>query len=249
MQEPTSRHPHTEYKNIKVRRHLTMQEDLINLVNGINSEFEEMIGGTYVRLDTGELFTQPEVDKYVSRRLEEFTKSQLAEVKNVGVEMFGVESDQLLINKRSKKPKTKTKARLDNGDFNIVYKNQNIIMELIKMQLEINEKLVYYVLRDFVSYPSNNILINGEVPTMLDLEPLIGLKERTIRKALKGLEGKGLVKLMKAGVRKCIFFNPFYYASGKDLQIETLKMFKLLAYNEDKVEEYIKMRKENSNTK
>lgn len=226
-----------------------MQENLLKLVENINGEFETMIGGTYVRLDTGELFTQSEVDKYVSRRLEEFSKNQLQEVKNIRNEVFGLESDQILINKRSKKPKTKTKARLDNGDFNMVYKNQNITMELIKMKLEVNEKLVYYVLRDFIAYPSNNILINGEVPTMLDLEPLIGLKERTIRKALKGLEEKGLVKLKLAGVRKCIFFNPFYYASGKDLEIETLKMFELLDYNEDKVEEYIKLSKENNNIK
>jgi hypothetical protein len=226
-----------------------MQENLLKLVEDINSEFESMIGGTYVRLDTGELFTKSEVDKYVSRRLEEFSRQQLKEVKDVGNDIFGVESDQLLINKRSKKVKNKTKARLDNGDFNIVYKKQDIIMELIKLKLEVNEKLVYYVLRDFVSYPSNNILINGEVPTILDLEPLIGLKERTIRKALKGLEEKGLVKLKLAGVRKCIFFNPFYYASGKDLEIETLKMFELLDYNEDKVEEYIKLSKENNNIK
>jgi predicted transcriptional regulator len=116
-------------------------------------------------------------------------------------------------------------------------------MELIKMKLEVNEKLVYYVLRDFVSFPSNSVLINNEVPTIEDLEPLIGLKERTIRKALKGLEEKGLVIMKRAGVRKVIFFNPYYYASGKELDTNTLKMFKLLECNDDKVEEYIKMSK------
>ena len=222
-----------------------MQEELMDLINQINGEFEGMVGGNYVRLDTGELFTKTEVDKYVARRLEEFSIKQIGEIKKAGDIVFGVETDQILINKRSKKPKVRNKVKFENGDFNIVYKNENIIMELIKMKLEVNEKLVYYVLRDFVSFPSNSILINGEVPTILELEPLIGLKERTIRKALKGLEEKGLIKMMNSGVRKCIFFNPFYYASGKELEAETLKMFELLEYDENKVEEYIRMSKEN----
>jgi DNA-binding transcriptional ArsR family regulator len=221
-----------------------MHEELTLLIKEINKEFEEVIGGTFVRLDTGELFTKAEVDKYVKRRLEEFSVNQLSEIKKVGNELLGVEPEQYLINKRSKKINTRNKSNFTNGDFNIVYKNPNIIMELIEMKLEVNEKLVYYILRDFVSFPSNSILINGEVPAMIDLEPLIGLKERTIRKALKSLEEKGLVKLKLAGVRKCIFFNPFYYASGKELDNETLKMFELLECDDNKVEEYIKYSKE-----
>jgi DNA-binding MarR family transcriptional regulator len=217
-----------------------MQEKLIELVNQINSEFRELVGGTFIRLDTGELFTKAEVDKYITRKLEIFSSKQLNEIKDISQDLLGVKPEQHLYNKRSKKEKIKTKIKFDNGDFNIAYKNIDILMELINMKLEVNEKLVYYVLRDFISYPSNSILINGEVPTMTDLEPLIGLKERTIRKALKTLEEKGLIKLKNAGVRKCIFFNPFYYASGKELDIATLKMFELLECNEDKVEEYIK---------
>lgn len=222
-----------------------MQKKLIDLIDEMNNEYKEVVGGTFVRIDSGEPFTKTEVDKYVARRLEEYSKSQLKEIKEVGSNVFGVETEQILINKRSRKPKTsKTKSNFDNGEFNIVYKNPIILLELINMKLEINEKLIYYVLRDFISYPTNSILINGEVPSMTELEPLIGLKERTIRKALKGLEEKGFVKLKKTGVRNCIFFNPFYYASGKDLDINTLKMFELLEYDEDKVEQYIRLSKE-----
>jgi DNA-binding transcriptional ArsR family regulator len=217
-----------------------MHDKLMKLIDEINGEFKEIIGGTFVRLDTGELFTKAEVDKYATRKIELFSAQQLSEIKDISQEILGVQPEQHLYNKRSKKVKSNNKIKFDNGDFNIAYKNTDILMELINMKLEVNEKLVYYVLRDFISFPSNSVLINGEVPTMTDLEPLIGLKERTIRKALKTLEEKGLVKLMNSGVRKCIFFNPFYFASGKELDSATLKMFELLECNEDKVEEYIK---------
>lgn len=220
-----------------------MQDDLKILINKLNNEFEATIGGTYVKLDTGELFTQIEVNKYISRRLEEFSQKQLRDIKETSNKIFGVEPEQVLINKRSKKPKLKNKAKFDNGDFNMVYKNQNVLMELMNMKLEVNEKLVFYVLRDFISFPDNSVLINGEVPAMKDLEPIIGLKERTIRKALKGLEQKGLVKLKRSGVRKCIFYNPYYIASGREISISTLKMFELLQCDDNKIEQYINKNK------
>jgi DNA-binding transcriptional ArsR family regulator len=71
----------------------------------------------------------------------------------------------------------------------------------------------------------NCILINGEVPIISDLERWIDLKERTIRKALKSLEEKGLIKLESVGVRKAIFFNPMYYSSGIKIEKRTLEMF------------------------
>ena len=96
------------------------------------------------------------------------------------------------------------------------------------MKLEVNEKLVYFVLRDFTVFPSNSIMINGQVPTFAELEPIIGLKERTIRKAVKSLEAKGLFKLKQSGHKKVIYVNPSYYATGKNLDIDTVKMFDLM---------------------
>ena len=109
---------------------------------------------------------------------------------------------------------------------NLVYRD--FVTELINMQLEVNEKLVYYVLRDFTVFPSNSIMINDKVPTFEELEPILGLKERTIRKAVKALELKGLFKLKQSGHKKVIYVNPEYYATGKNLDIDTVKMFDLM---------------------
>lgn len=142
------------------------------------------------------------------------------------------------------RPVLEDNCLLTHLNCNLVYRDK--VIEILQMKLEVNEKLVYYVLRDFISYPDNSILINGEVPTIVDLEPIVGLKERTIRKALKGLEDKGLVKLKRSGVRKCIFFNPYYISSGREISISTLKMFELLQCDDDKIEQYIEISKENN---
>jgi DNA-binding transcriptional ArsR family regulator len=74
---------------------------------------------------------------------------------------------------------------------------------------------------------------------MIELEPIIGLSERSIRESLKSLEEKGLIKLIQSGHRKAIYINPSYYATGKDLDSDTLQMFSLIKCDDEKVNEYL----------
>lgn len=120
---------------------------------------------------------------------------------------------------------------------NIVYRDK--LLDLKNMKMDKNEKLVYYVIRDFVQYPSNCVIINDNIPTFKELEPITSLTERTIRDAIKALETKNIVKLVQSGHRKAIYVNPEYYASGKELNIDTLKMFGLLKIDEEKIESYL----------
>jgi len=193
--------------------------EMIEFVEKINSEFIGMVGGSYVSTRTGELFTQKELDKHVKDKVEMFNIERFKESVACGIPL-----DQVLLKK--KPPKKETKSTYEGGEFNIVYRFK--LEELIDMQLEVNEKLVYYILRDFTVFPSNSIMINGQVPTFEELEPIIGLKERTIRKAVKALEAKGLLKLKQSGHKKVIYVNPEYYATGKNLDIGTVKMFDLM---------------------
>jgi len=193
--------------------------EMKDFVNEINSEFVNMVGGSYASIKTGEIFTQKELDKLVKSKVEAFNIERFKESVACGVPL-----DQILMKK--KPPKKETKTTYEGGDFNIVYRSR--LEELIGMQLEVNEKLVYYILRDFTVFPSNSIMINGQVPTFEELEPILGLKERTIRKAVKALELKGLFKLKQSGHKKVIYVNPEYYATGKNLDIDTVKMFDLM---------------------
>ena len=193
--------------------------EMIEFVEKLNSEFINMVGGSYVSTKTGELFTQKELDKHIKDKVETFNIERFKESVACGVPL-----DQILMKK--KPPKKETKTNYDGGEFNMVYRFR--LEELLDMKLEVNEKLVYFVLRDFTVFPSNSIMINGQVPTFAELEPIIGLKERTIRKAVKSLEAKGLFKLKQSGHKKVIYVNPSYYATGKNLDIDTVKMFDLM---------------------
>ena len=135
--------------------------------------------------------------------------------------------------------KTKSLTHYDNGSFKKVYINNVEKLELL--DLNNNEKLVYYVLRDYAQYPTNCVVIKEHIPTMAELEPIVGLSERSIRESLKSLDEKRLIKLVQSGHRKAIYINPEYYATGKELDTEVLHMFGLIQCDDEKVNEYLKV--------
>lgn len=217
---------------------IDLSKDIREYIYEIESGFQEIQGGSFVDLETSEIITKSEHDKIIQIKLEDFKCRLLAETNQTALKEFGIENTQRLSNKKSKKKKQiKTRDRYDNGEFNMVYRNR--IEEVLKMKLSNNEKLVYYVLRDFVQYPTNFIIIADSLPTTKQLEKLIGLSEKSIINSLKGLEDKKLIKRKQVGHKKAIVMNPEYYASGKDLEVDTLAMFGLVEVREDVINTYL----------
>lgn len=220
-----------------------MQEEMNKIVREyiyqLESNFQEIQGGSFVDISTGEIITRSEHDKIIQINLEGFKCKILAEANQTALNEFGIENTQKLTNSRNRKKKSNnTREKYDNGEFNIVYRNR--IEGILKMKLNSNEKLVYYVLRDFIQYPTNFVIIADSLPTTKQLEKVIGLSEKSIISALKGLENKNLIKRKQVGHKKAIAVNPEYYASGKDLDIDTLAMFGLVNVREDVVDTYLK---------
>lgn len=209
----------------------------------INQEFIKTIGGSFVKLDTGEIFTNAEVEQYIEKRLSNFQSAQFQDNNQKAKKLTGVRINQRLVSNNSKKPEKHRSAtkgtylKEEKTEFNIVHRPR--LEEVTNMQLNKNEKLVYYILRDLISHPSNCVMINNQVPVFKELEPLVSLTERTIRDALKTLEEKNLLKLVQTGHRKAIYINPEYYATGKELNITTLELFGLLELDQEKVESYL----------
>ena len=219
-----------------------MQEELSKRVREyvyeIEKDFQEIQGGSFVDLRTGEIITKSEHDKIIQLKLENFKCKMLSETNQTIFNEFGIENTQALTNKKtSKKKQVKTRDRHDNGEFNIVYRNK--VEEILKMKLSSNEKLVYYILRDFVQYPTNFVVIADTLPTTKQLEKLVGLSEKSIIGALKSLEDKKIIKRKQVGHKKAIDVNPDYYASGKDLEVDTLAMFGLIEVREDIIDTYL----------
>lgn len=212
-------------------------EELRQLIDKLNNEFVKTTGENYYKLDTAEEFTQTEVNKYISLKVEEFNLTRQAE-SNVVAREYGIETDQRIINSRSKKKKgKKLKERYDGGDFNMVYRKEND--EFMGLKLTLIEEGVFSRLCKFIQYPTNCIMIEENVPTIELLMKIMDLKERTLRGHLKTLENKGVLKMIQFGHKKAIYINPKYVASGKDLDLETLKIFNLVECDEEKINNYL----------
>ena len=215
-------------------------QELEKYIEELNNEFIYLVTDEYVKKDTAEYFTKTEVSKYIQRKLEIYNADMLSENISKSRQLLGITPEQRLINNRSKKPtksKNNSKDNYDGGNFNIVYREK--VKELIDMNLSKNEKLVFFIIRDFAIYPYNCVMINDEIPRFTDLEPIVSLTERSIRDSLKSLEEKNVIKLVQSGHRKAIYINPQYYATGKDLSIDTLKMFNLVECDDEKVNSYL----------
>ncbi|WP_133014886.1 hypothetical protein [Clostridium cuniculi] len=206
-------------------------------IQKLNELFIEITGGSYANVETGEIFTKAEVTKFIKLKLEDYNKLYLASVRSEAFEN-GIELDQSLINSRSKKKKSnKVKDRYDGGDFNMIYRER--LGDIVALKLNISEKGVYYSLGELLTYPTNTVMINGDIPTFEALGKYIGLSDRNLRKYIHKLEDVNLIKLVKVGYKKAIVFNPEYYATGKDLDIDTLRLFNLVECDDDKVNEYL----------
>lgn len=211
-------------------------EGLREYIEELKEQFVKMTDSNYCNLTTGEVFTLAEVNKYMTKKIEEFNKSIMAEIRNEALDN-GIEIEQRLINKRSKKKKGKYKERYDRGDFNIIYREE--MENFMALKLTLIEEGVFSRLCKFLNYPTNCVMVNGNIPSIDILMKVMDLKERALRGHLKTLEEKGVIKLIQSGHKKAIYVNPKYCTTGKDLDIDTLKMFELVDCNDRKVEDYL----------
>ena len=181
-------------------------KDLKEYIETLKEQFVQMTDTNYCNLTTGEVFTLAEVNKYMSRKIEEFNLMRNADVIRTAREN-GVEVEQRLINKRSKKKKSgKCKERYDKGDFNIIYREEMIGFMALKLTLI--EEGVFSRLCKFLQYPTNCVMVNGNIPSIEVLMTIMDLKERALRGHLKTLEQKGVIKLVQSGHKKAIYVNP-----------------------------------------
>lgn len=212
-------------------------QNISDYIKELNSHFIETIGGSYCKVSSGEIFTQTEVNKYIKLKIEEYTTLYMASVKHVA-NNEGIDLDQHLINSRSKKKTNKKlKERYDGGEFNMVYRER--LGDIMALKLNATEKGVWYSLGELCTYPTNTVMIGGNIPSFEDISQYVGMSERNLRRYLKVLEDKNLIKMSQCGFKKSIIVNPEYYATGKELDIDTLKLFNLINCDDNKINEYL----------
>ena len=90
-------------------------EELKNYIENLNKEFVEIVGGSFCRVDTGEIFTNSEVNKYISVKIEDYKVKHNAELNKLAKD-YGYEINQRLI---SNKTNIKTKNKKLNKDMTV----------------------------------------------------------------------------------------------------------------------------------
>lgn len=209
--------------------------DIKDYIEELNNKFIEIKGGSCVFLETSEIFTKSEVAKYIQLKIEDFNVKQFAEIKHEAINN-GIELDQTMYNKRSKKTTKSVKDRYDGGNFNMIYR-ERLGDKVVK--LNATEKGVWYSLGELATYPTNTVMINNEIPTIDELGNYVGMSDRNLRRYLGKLEEMNLIKSIQYGYKKAYVMNPEYYATGKDLDLKTLKLFGLVEIDEDKINSYM----------
>ena len=208
-------------------------EDLIkDYIDTLNSQYKKLINGQYANVSTGEIFTQKELDKLTEEKLKIFKDNLITKTNEI--------SDKPQINKGRKVTiKTKDREIFDGGkEFNILYRD-NIKILINNESLNNTDLLVYFLLCTLIVFPSNSIIINQQIPTLRQLSKLLHMSDKPFGKSINKLKENNIIKTKVNNHRHEIFMNPKYCATGKDLNIVTLKMFGLLDYDEEKIKEYL----------
>lgn len=193
----------------------------------LKERFEPLHANQFVDLETGEILTKDEMQRIQVKQTESIKLKFFDDINKISRTVLELENNQRVVNKKSKKSKKdeKLKVQYKKGiEFNKVFRDK--INGVEYMKLDKNEKLAYFVLRDFISQPSNAIVVDGRIPKVEELASMCSLSKPTLTDALKSLEEKGLIKRVQEGKYKMIYFNP-EYCTGGWVDKETLELFGL----------------------
>lgn len=132
---------------------------------------------------------------------------------------------------------------VNNNSYNIINGKcipKYNINNISKVNLDMQSKGVFYSFLELeIDSKDNIVTMKGNIPLYEDIAEYIGMSERNLRRYLSVLEEKNLIKITTFGFRKAIVINPEYYATGKDLDIETLKLFNILECDDEKINSYV----------
>lgn len=131
--------------------------------------------------------------------------------------------------------------RVDNfnpKDYNLVVR-ESISLDIIK-GMTTNEKLVFYILRDFCQPKTNCVKINGKTPTDNEVSDILGISKKEVEDTFKLLMQKNL--MIRNRAENKIWVNPYIYKCG-NVNYSTNKKFTLskpININETHDSEYFK---------
>lgn len=182
---------------------------------------------TVIDRDTGEIVYKKEAKKKIEEEALKATKKSNEELLRLGL------SPNLKLTKVKRLQREYYTAKVkEDHEFNKVFRVA--LREVMQNQgLGKNARLAVGTLIGFITFPTNLILVDGQVPSNEDLEKLLDLSPVTLKKALNELEKHEVIKRVKEINQRLIYFNPFLVCAGGVVDVNTYSLFKDSLFNND----------------
>lgn len=180
----------------------------------------------WVHTETGQIYTNKELEKANEKQmLEANTKYYHNAVQH---DLDVVHRIIPITKKESSKKVVKEKY-----NFNMIHRTD--VKELMLSGV-LSEKECAFIGRfqAFICYPDNDLRIHNDYLSYEELGNVLGYSKNVMTKIIKSLEVNEIIKVVKGGNKPpIIYFNPFLYSSGREIDSDTYMMFCKSRYNPD----------------
>jgi hypothetical protein len=184
-------------------------------------------GEEWVHSETGQVFTKKELKAINDKQLHESHNQYLRN----SIE-HELDSQVKLI--KVKEPKEPTKRTIKEGyTFNMIHRTDvKDFFDQYGDELTLQDISFIGMFSAYITYPNNDVKINKKYLTLEDLAKKCKLSKNKITSTIKNLERLEVIKVIKGGnVPPVIYFNPFLFASGREIANDTFLMFCKSKYN------------------
>lgn len=184
-------------------------------------------GDLWRDLETGEIITQQQLQKLNDKELFESHNTYL---KNT-IE-YGLDAKKKL--KSLKDVDEVSKMTVKEGyKFNMIHRTD--LKELmLSNKLTVQEFAFIGAFTPFITYPDNDIKIQNQYLSLEELCEFCGYSKNIMTRTIKKLEKLEVIKVVKGGNKPpIIYFNPFLFSAGRDINKDTFMMFAKSCYNPD----------------
>lgn len=180
----------------------------------------------WIDTETGQIFTNKQIKKLNNKKL--FDEHNTYIKNSIDLE---IDADYKLT---KIKEKESTKKSVKEGyKFNMIHRT-DIKELLLTNKLTVQEFAFIGAFTPFISYPDNDIKINNEYLSLEELGEFCSYSKNIMTRTIKKLEELEVIKVVKGGNRPpIIYFNPFLYAAGREVNTDTFNMFCKSRYNPD----------------
>lgn len=185
------------------------------------------VGEEWIDSETGEIITK--------KKLEKLNEQQLIEThEHYWNNSIDHEINPKIKLTRIREANESNKMTVKEGyKFNMIHRTD--LKELmLSNKLTVHESAFIGRLTPFITYPDNEVRIQNQYLTLEELSEFCNFSKNIMTRTIKNLEKLEVIKVVKGGKKPpIIYFNPFLFSAGREINKDTFMMFAKSQYNPD----------------